>query len=202
MHKMFPIVLIALLLSTSAVEGFTFGMGPWRVQKVEVPQEDEGPYTRPGQYCYLTNKKKRDAFSLVIDKDGAVQMEAWLSNIELPKAVDVRDIHIRLDTSVAGGEGRLWTLSNTVVRDTSDLGDPGDVYLWHTFDHELFGRPFEGPYPTFLSDFYISIHGSLSFVNAHGEKVSKFEMGGSFNGLKELYECYKSIKAPGPRKEL
>lgn len=201
MAKMFPSVLIALMLTTSAVEGFTFGMGPWQVQKVEVPAEEEGPYTQPGQYCYLTNKKKRDAFSLVIDKDGAVQMEAWLSNIELPKAVDVRDIHIRFDTSVGGGEGRLWVLSNTVVRDASDLGGPGDVYLWHTFDHKLFGASII-PHPTFLGDFHISINGSLSFVNDHGEKVSEFEMDGSFNGLKELYECYKSIKAPGPRKEL
>ncbi|MBW4976448.1 hypothetical protein KZZ08_22820 [Roseovarius mucosus] len=199
MDKRFPSVLIALILTTSGVEGFTLGMGSWLVQKVEV-SEEEGSDTPPGQYCYLTNKKKRDAFSLVIDKDGVVQMRAWLSNIELPKALAVRDIYIRFYTA-GGDEKRLWALSNTIVRDTSDLGLPGDVYLWHIFDHKVFGEP-GSPEPQFLRDFLISIEGSLSFVNSNGDKVSEFDMGGSYNGVKKLRECYDSIKAPDPRKQL
>lgn len=202
MYKRFSVALIALMLTTSAVEGFTYLTGSWQVHKVEV-SEEEASFTPPGQYCYMTNKKKRDAFSLVVDKDGVFKMEAWLSNIDLPKTLAVRDIHIRLDL-VRDDKERLFTLSNTIVRDASDLGQPGDAYLWHTFDGKLFTsreNAFEKS-PRFLVALAVTAEGSLSFVNTNGEKVSEFDIDFSYGAVQRLRGCYNSIKAPGPRKKL
>lgn len=211
MKRLLGILATAPLLATPAAAEFSWGMGgPWKVHKVEVPPSDN-PFKRPGTHCYLTNKNDRQAMSLSVDKDGVMELQAWLNNIDVPQEANLFEVNIQFVKS-NGTERRTWHLKNVVVMDVSDSGRPGDVYLFHFLDENFTDPIYPGisPPPTFKSDFVISglshnfhSYGKLRFVSLAGEELAEFSLENSYNAMKELRQCYLQIKNkdPGPRKK-